>query len=103
MRKDTREASILLPMSTLAHGHGIATLSGTTVLDVWFPAPALGALTGTPNSELTALAVADADRGVTREVVSIEIDLTKAPADAKDAYLRLHLLSHGEAPHYHRR
>lgn len=94
MRKDTREASILLPMSTLAHGHGIATLSGTTVLDVWFPAPALGALTGTPNSELTALAVADADRGVTREVVSIEIDLTKAPADAKDAYLRLHLLSH---------
>ena len=94
MRKDTREASILLPMSTFAHGHGIATLSGTTVLDVWFPAPALGALTGTPNSELTALAVADADRGVTREVVSIEIDLTKAPADAKDAYLRLHLLSH---------
>lgn len=94
MRKDTREASILLPMSTLAHGHGIATLSGTTVLDVWFPAPALGALTGTPNAELTALAVADADRGVTCEVVSIEIDLTKAPADAKDAYLRLHLLSH---------
>lgn len=94
MRKDTREASILLPMSTLAHGHGIATLSGTTVLDVWFPVPALGALTGTPNAELTALAVADADRGVTREVVSIEIDLTKAPADAKDAYLRLHLLSH---------
>jgi 2,3,4,5-tetrahydropyridine-2-carboxylate N-succinyltransferase len=81
-------------MSTLAHGHGIATLSGTTVLDVWFPVPALGALTGTPDAELTALAVADADRGVTREVVSIEIDLTKAPADAKDAYLRLHLLSH---------
>lgn len=94
MRKDTREASILLPMSTLAHGHGIATLSGTTVLDVWFPVPALGALTGTSDAELTALAVADADRGVTREVVSIEIDLTKAPADAKDAYLRLHLLSH---------
>jgi 2,3,4,5-tetrahydropyridine-2-carboxylate N-succinyltransferase len=81
-------------MSTLAHGHGIATLSGSTVLDVWYPAPALGALTGTPDAALTALAVADADRGVTREVVSIEIDLSKAPADAKDAYLRLHLLSH---------
>jgi 2,3,4,5-tetrahydropyridine-2-carboxylate N-succinyltransferase len=77
-----------------AHGHGIATLSGSTVLDVWFPAPALGALTGTPDAALVALAVADADRGVTREVVSIEIDLSKAPADAKDAYLRLHLLSH---------
>ncbi|CAN2214839.1 DapD Tetrahydrodipicolinate N-succinyltransferase [Candidatus Nanopelagicaceae bacterium] len=77
-----------------AHGHGIATLSGSTVLDVWFPNPALGALTGTPDAALVALAVPDADRGVTREVVSIEIDLTKAPADAKDAYLRLHLLSH---------
>lgn len=79
---------------SIAHGHGIATLSGSTVLDVWFPAPALGALTGTPDAALSALAVDDADRGVTREVVSIEIDLTKAPADAKDAYLRLHLLSH---------
>ena len=64
------------------------------MLDVWFPAPALGALAGTPDASLSALAVADADRGITREVVSIEIDLTQAPADAKDAYLRLHLLSH---------
>jgi 2,3,4,5-tetrahydropyridine-2-carboxylate N-succinyltransferase len=80
--------------SVWAHGHGIATISGSTVLDVWFPAPALGALTGTPDAELIALAVSDTDRGVTREVVSVEIDLTKAPADAKDAYLRLHLLSH---------
>jgi 2,3,4,5-tetrahydropyridine-2-carboxylate N-succinyltransferase len=80
--------------TNLAHGHGIATLSGLTVLDVWYPAPALGALTGTPDAALTALAQPDSDRGITREVVSIEIDLTKAPADAKDAYLRLHLLSH---------
>ena len=78
----------------LAHGHGIATLAGSTVLDVWYPNPALGALAGQPDAALTELAVADADRGITREVVSIEIDLTKAPADAKDAYLRLHLLSH---------
>ena len=80
--------------SNLAHGHGVATLSGSTVLDVWFPAPALGGLTGAPDAALVALATSDVDRGVTREVVSIEIDLTKAPADAKDAYLRLHLLSH---------
>ena len=78
----------------LAHGHGIATLAGSTVLDVWYPNPALGALAGQPDAALTELAVADADRGITREVVSIEINLTKAPADAKDAYLRLHLLSH---------
>ncbi len=80
--------------SSLAHGHGIATLSGSTVLDVWFPAPALGALTGTPDASLVALATPDADRGITREVVSVEIDLSSAPVDAKDAYLRLHLLSH---------
>jgi 2,3,4,5-tetrahydropyridine-2-carboxylate N-succinyltransferase len=80
--------------TNLAHGHGIATLSGSTLLDVWYPAPALGALTGTPDAALTALAQPDTDRGITKEVVSIEIDLTKAPADAKDAYLRLHLLSH---------
>ena len=78
---------------SLAHGHGIATLSGSTVLDVWFPAPSLGALTGTPDAALVALATPDADRGVTREVVSVEIDLATAPVDAKDAYLRLHLLS----------
>ena len=81
-------------MSNLAHGHGIATLAGSTVLDVWYPAPALGSLTGTPDAALVALATSDEERGITREVVSIEIDLDKAPADAKDAYLRLHLLSH---------
>jgi len=81
-------------MSSLAHGHGIATIAGSTVLDVWFPAPALGALTGTPDSSLTAMIGSDDARGVTRELVSIEIDLTEAPKDARDAYLRLHLLSH---------
>ena len=81
-------------MSSLAHGHGIATIAGSTVLDVWFPAPALGALTGTPDASLTAMVGSDDARGVTRELVSLEIDLTQAPKDARDAYLRLHLLSH---------
>jgi 2,3,4,5-tetrahydropyridine-2-carboxylate N-succinyltransferase len=81
-------------MSSLAHGHGIATLAGSTVLDVWFPAPALGALTGVPDQSLVAMVGEDPIRGVSREIVSIEIDLSVAPSDAKDAYLRLHLLSH---------
>jgi 2,3,4,5-tetrahydropyridine-2,6-dicarboxylate N-succinyltransferase len=81
-------------MSSLAHGHGIATLAGSTVLDVWFPSPALGALTGAPDATLTSMVGSDEARGVTRELVSIEIDLSVAPQDAKDAYLRLHLLSH---------
>jgi 2,3,4,5-tetrahydropyridine-2-carboxylate N-succinyltransferase len=81
-------------MSSLAYGHGIATLAGSTVLDVWYPSPALGALTGTADATLTSMVGSDEARGVRREVVSLEIDLTVAPKDAKDAYLRLHLLSH---------
>jgi 2,3,4,5-tetrahydropyridine-2-carboxylate N-succinyltransferase len=81
-------------MSSLAHGHGIATLAGTTVLDVWFPAPALGALAGAPDPSLQSMVGPDDARGVSREIVSIEIDLAVAPKDARDAYLRLHLLSH---------
>ena len=81
-------------MTTIASGHGIATISKGTTLDVWFPTPSLSALSGTAPAELVALAGADAARGVSREVIGIEIDITKAPADAADAYLRLHLLSH---------
>jgi 2,3,4,5-tetrahydropyridine-2-carboxylate N-succinyltransferase len=81
-------------MTTIASGHGIATISKGTTLDVWFPSPSLSALSGSAPAELTALAGTDAARAVAREVISIEIDITKAPANAADAYLRLHLLSH---------
>jgi len=81
-------------MTTIASGHGIATISNGTTLDVWFPAPALTALTGSAPAELAALVGEDKARAVTRELVSVEIDITKAPVDAADAYLRLHLLSH---------
>ena len=80
--------------STLAHGHGIATISGSTVLDVWFPSPALGATAGKPAQSLLDAVSADDVRNVRREVVSREIDITQPPQDAVDAYLRLHLLSH---------
>jgi 2,3,4,5-tetrahydropyridine-2-carboxylate N-succinyltransferase len=81
-------------MTTIASGHGIATISKGTTLDVWFPSPSLSTLSGSAPAELTALTGTDAARAVTREVISIEIDTTKAPANAADAYLRLHLLSH---------
>ena len=79
---------------TLASGHGIATLSGETTLDVWFPHPTLGRLVGEVPAFLSDLVGSDEVRGVTREIVSLEIDTTIAPASASDAYLRLHLLSH---------
>ena len=76
-----------------ASGHGIATIAGGVVLDTWFPLPNLGGLSAVP-SDLQALVGIDAIRGVSKELVSIEIDLDKAPANVSDAYLRLHLLSH---------
>jgi len=76
-----------------ASGHGIATIAGGVVLDTWFPLPTLGGLPAVP-SDLQALVGIDAIRGVSKELVSIEIDLDKAPANVSDAYLRLHLLSH---------
>jgi len=81
-------------MTTIASGHGIATIAKGATLDVWFPSPALSQLSGSVPAELTALVGNDVARGVSREVVSIEIDISKAPTNAADAYLRLHLLSH---------
>ncbi|WP_026555619.1 2,3,4,5-tetrahydropyridine-2,6-dicarboxylate N-succinyltransferase [Arthrobacter sp. 35W] len=86
-----------------AHGFGLATVTADgSILDVWFPAPALGTAVDTlgaapaADAELTALAEAgaDADRGTTTAVVFAQIDLDAAPEDTADAYLRLHLLSH---------
>ncbi|APT84480.1 2,3,4,5-tetrahydropyridine-2,6-dicarboxylate N-succinyltransferase [Corynebacterium aquilae] len=88
---------------TSAYAIGLATLTADdTVLDCWFPEPKLGDASTTGTSfiddapaELAALAVADEDRGTRRVAIRTEIeDLSAAPKDAFDAYLRLHLLSH---------
>ena len=79
---------------TAASAHGLLTLHGDTVLDAWFPSPALGATTGDAPAELTALEGTDDARGVRREVRLVEIaDLDDAPASTEDVWLRLHLLS----------
>ncbi len=81
-----------------AHAWGLATvLPDGTVLDVWYPQPALGpALDSTSEpAELVAATGEDPIRGVESRVVFTEIpDLQAAPADTYDLYLRLHLLSH---------
>ena len=69
-------------------------MSGSTLLDIWFPSPALGPTSGTPDARLMALVGKDEIRQVTRELLSLEIDTSSAPQSAADAYLRLHLLSH---------
>ncbi len=98
---------------TSAAGVGLATIfADGTVLDTWFPAPELGdAATsgdqpGTVRlsvaevpAELAALAGPDEDRGVETVLVRTVIEsLEDTAADAYDAYLRLHLLSHRLVP-----
>ncbi|NEN77523.1 2,3,4,5-tetrahydropyridine-2,6-dicarboxylate N-succinyltransferase [Nocardioides zeae] len=86
---------------TAAWGVGLATVAADgTVLDVWFPAPALGAAPHADAAdelagvELDALAGVDELRGVTREVRRVEIDdLQAAPTSTEEVWLRLHLLS----------
>ena len=80
-----------------AWGFGLATIDAAgTVLDVWFPSPALGAAPAdavTP-ADLSALQGSDKDRGVTRDVLLVEIaDLQAPPTTVEDVWLRLHLLS----------
>jgi 2,3,4,5-tetrahydropyridine-2-carboxylate N-succinyltransferase len=84
-------------MTSSAWGDGLATVTDSgRVLDVWFPAPALGdrPAGAAPPPEFAALSSTDFRRGTARRPVSVEIaDLAAAPADTPDAYLRLHLLS----------
>ncbi len=79
-----------------AWGHGLATVAADgTVLDTWFPSPALGEPSGAEAPEaLGALAGEHPDRRVRTTIVTVEANLAEAPKDASDAYLRLHLLSH---------
>jgi 2,3,4,5-tetrahydropyridine-2-carboxylate N-succinyltransferase len=84
---------------THAWGHGLATIAADgTVLDTWYPAPALGsAPAGADRSvpaDLTGHAVPDARREVSVSVTMVSIELAAPPASTPDAYLRLHLLSH---------
>ena len=85
-------------------GTGLATTAADgIVLDTWFPEPKpgripLGLDPAMPPEDLERLAVADPRRGVTVEVVTIEIDLDAPPASTSDAYLRLQALSHRLVP-----
>ncbi|KRE29257.1 2,3,4,5-tetrahydropyridine-2,6-dicarboxylate N-succinyltransferase [Mycobacterium sp. Soil538] len=96
---------------TSASGVGLATIAADgSVLDTWFPAPELGGdgPSGTVRlsvaevpAELAELVGRDEDRDVEIVVVRTVVgSLDEKAADAYDAYLRLHLLSHRlVAPH----
>ena len=85
-----------------ASGTGLATVAADgTVLDTWYPAPALGHTALDVAADLEPLACADGARGVTTVVVRTTIESLADPiSSTSDAYLRLHLLSHRLiAPH----
>ncbi len=85
-------------LTSPASAHGLASFAGAgpgaPILDVWFPAPSLAA-EPTDVPHLADAAGEDPIRDVTTRVITTTIDdLSSPPADAADAYLRLHLLSH---------
>jgi len=94
----TTDAAASPTVSGSASALGLATFAGDTMLDAWYPEPALGA--DPPDvPSLDSGIDSDAARGVTvRSIVTIIDDLQAAPADTADAYLRLHLLSHRLVP-----
>jgi 2,3,4,5-tetrahydropyridine-2-carboxylate N-succinyltransferase len=91
-----------------AWGYGLATTvaaggAAGTVLDTWYPEPALGEAPETASaphelSTMTGMREDVAGRGVRIDVIRCEIDLDRPPATTSDAYLRLHLLSHRLVP-----
>ncbi|WP_460302290.1 2,3,4,5-tetrahydropyridine-2,6-dicarboxylate N-succinyltransferase [Actinocorallia aurea] len=90
--------------SSGAEAVGLATIAEDgTVLDTWFPAPALAEPSGSAGTvvlddaeagDLAAAVRTDARRGVKVVAVRTVIaSLADAPVDAYDVFLRLHLLS----------
>lgn len=94
-------------MST-AYGIGLATVTPDgTVLDTWYPSPALGEAGELGTARVSSAEIAEAlgeaaakllgedlERGVEVVGVKVVIDLDAAPETTYDVWLRLHLLSH---------
>ena len=80
-------------VATSAFGYGIATIAKNgEVLDSWYHTLGLGDPSIPP--DLTEFEGADDIRQVSKKSVKVTINLSDAPNDVSDAYLRLHLLSH---------
>ena len=80
---------------SFAYGYGVATIaSDGTVLDTYFSKLGLGKLSENSAPDLSRLLKDDPIRATKSQIVQCEIELSKAPVDAVDVYLRLHLLSH---------
>lgn len=90
-------------MTSFISATGVATLYRDATLAVWYPAPVAGdsaesaraaAEKAVANLDLSPLEGTDQVRGTRSQIVDITVEVNAAPEDAKDAYLRLHALSH---------
>ena len=82
------------PTTSGAAAIGLATFWQDRILDVWYPAPALGRK-ATDVPDISGSINKDLVRDVDVRTISTTIDdLAAAPVDVADVYLRLHLLSH---------
>ena len=80
-------------VAATAFGYGIATIANNgDVLDTWYHTLGLGEPSSTP--DLATFEGRDDIREVSKKAVKVQINLSDAPKDVSDAYLRLHLLSH---------
>ena len=80
-------------VATSAFGYGIATIANNgDVLDTWYHTLGLGEPSAAP--DLSKYEGGDDIRQISKKAVKVVINLSDAPKDVSDAYLRLHLLSH---------
>ena len=84
----------LTPVTGPASAIGLATIAGDVVLDVWYPAPALGATPSDVPDISSGINSTETIGAQVRSVSTTIADLAAPPVDTADAYLRLHLLSH---------
>jgi 2,3,4,5-tetrahydropyridine-2-carboxylate N-succinyltransferase len=78
-----------------AWGQGLASIAADgTVLDTWFRSLGWGETVPDDAPSVDAGARFDGRRGVQLVPVRMVINVSAAPKDARDVYLRLHLLSH---------
>lgn len=73
---------------------GLATYSDDTLLDVWYPNPTLSKTPKSVDGLERGIRTDDLRQVRTQVIETIIGDLSIAPKDCADAYLRLHLLSH---------
>ncbi|CAB4836095.1 MAG: 2,3,4,5-tetrahydropyridine-2,6-dicarboxylate N-succinyltransferase [Actinobacteria bacterium] len=84
----------LTPVTGPASAIGLATIAGDVVLDVWYPAPTLGAIPKDVPDISSGINSTETIGAQVRSISTTIADLAAPPVDTADAYLRLHLLSH---------